>query len=39
MIDMGQRNPITPKIVGWNMKTDTLENIHYLPKTAVVEES
>lgn len=39
MLDMGQRNPVTPKIVGWNTITDKLERIYYLPKTAVVSTS
>lgn len=39
MLDMGGRNPITPKIVGWNTKTNTLERIYYLPETAVVKTS
>lgn len=39
MLDMAQRNPITPKIVGWNTHTDELEKIYYLPLTAVVSTS
>lgn len=39
MLDMGNRNPITPKIVGWNTKTNKLERIYYLPETAVVKTS
>lgn len=39
MLDMGQRNPVTPKIVGWNTVTDTLERIYYLPETSVVRTS
>ena len=39
MLDMGQRNPVTPKIVGWDTITDTLERIYYLPETAVVPTS
>ena len=35
MIDMAQRNNVTPKIVGWNSKTDKLERIYYLPKSSV----
>ncbi|WCO00877.1 major royal jelly family protein [Psychroserpens ponticola] len=35
MIDMAQRNNVTPKIVGWNTKTDQLERIYYLPKSSV----
>ncbi|MEM1327245.1 MAG: hypothetical protein AAGI23_14885, partial [Bacteroidota bacterium] len=33
MIDMAQRNPIRPKIVGWNTKTDTLERIYFLDQS------
>lgn len=39
MLDMGNRNPITPKIVGWNTKINRLERIYYLPETAVVKTS
>lgn len=39
MLDMGQRNPITPKIVGWNTVTDKLERIYYLPETSVAPTS
>jgi len=39
MLDMGQRNNITPKLVGWNTRTDQLERIYYLPATALVPES
>lgn len=39
MLDMGQCNPITPKIVGWNTITDKLEHIYYLPETSVVPTS
>lgn len=35
MIDMAQRNNVTPKIVGWNTKTNSLERIYYLPKSSV----
>ncbi len=35
MIDMAQRNNVTPKIVGWNTKTDNLERIYYLPESSV----
>ncbi|WP_247656642.1 major royal jelly family protein [Maribacter sp. MMG018] len=35
MIDMAQRDNVTPKIVGWNTKTDALERIYYLPKSSV----
>lgn len=39
LLDMGQRNPVTPKIVGWNTITDKLERIYYLPETSVVPTS
>lgn len=39
MLDMGQRNSITPKIVGWNTKKNTLERIYYLPQTSIVPTS
>lgn len=39
MLDMGQRNAVTPKIVGWNMHTNALERIYYLPKSALVNEA
>ncbi|WP_075340800.1 SMP-30/gluconolactonase/LRE family protein [Tenacibaculum agarivorans] len=39
MLDMGMRNNITPKIVGWNMKNNSLERIYYLPETTVVKTS
>lgn len=39
MLDMGQRNPTTPKIVGWNTITDKLERIYYLPETSVAPTS
>lgn len=39
MLDMGQRNAITPKIVGWNTRTNKLERIYYLPASSLVEES
>lgn len=39
MLDMGQRNSITPKIVGWNTRTDKLERIYYLPASSLVKES
>lgn len=35
MLDMGQRNPVTPKIVGWNTKINQLERIYYLPNSVV----
>lgn len=39
MLDMGQRNPVTSKIVGWNTITDKLERIYYLPETSVAPTS
>ncbi|WP_343670829.1 L-dopachrome tautomerase-related protein [Chitinophaga sp.] len=39
MLDMGQRNPVTPKIVGWNTITDKLERIYYLPATSLAPTS
>ena len=39
MLDMGQRNPVTPKIVGWNTVTDKLERIYYLPETSLAPTS
>lgn len=35
MLDMGQRDHVTPKIVGWNTHSNTLEHIYYLPKSVV----
>lgn len=35
MLDMAQRDNVTPKIVGWNTKTNQLERIYYLPKSSV----
>ncbi|UUW08768.1 major royal jelly family protein [Flavobacterium plurextorum] len=35
MLDMGQRDPVTPKIVGWNTLTNQLERIYYLPVTVL----
>src|SRR5882672_10132230 len=32
MIDMGFRTKITPKLVGWNTRTDKLERIYYMPE-------
>ncbi|MCB4743971.1 MAG: major royal jelly family protein, partial [Sulfurovum sp.] len=34
ILDMGQREGLTPKIVGWNTHTDSLEQIYYIPKPA-----
>jgi quercetin dioxygenase-like cupin family protein/sugar lactone lactonase YvrE len=39
MLDMGQRDAITPKIVGWNTLTNKLERIYYLPASSLVKES
>lgn len=39
ILDMGQRNEVTPKIVGWNTRFDTLERIYYLPETALAATS
>ncbi|EJL67521.1 SMP-30/gluconolactonase/LRE family protein [Chryseobacterium populi] len=39
MLDMAQRNPITPKIVGWNTITNQLERIYYLPETSLASTS
>lgn len=39
MLDMGQRNAVTPKIVGWNTRTDKLERIYYLPQTSLAATS
>src|SRR5258708_22599559 len=32
IIDMGFRTKITPKLVGWNTRTDKLERIYYMPE-------
>jgi len=39
MLDMAQRNNVTPKIVGWNMITNQLERIYYLPESSAPKES
>lgn len=39
MMDMGTRNGITPKIVGWNTHTDQLERIYHIPAPASRKES
>ena len=39
MLDMGQRTPLTPKIVGWDTKADKLHRIYYLPAPASLPES
>ncbi len=35
MLDMAQRDNVTPKIVGWNTLSNSLERIYYLPKSVV----
>ena len=32
IIDMGFRTGITPKLVGWNTRTDKLERVYYMPE-------
>jgi sugar lactone lactonase YvrE len=39
MMDMGTRSGITPKIVGWNTRTDQLERIYHIPAPASRTES
>lgn len=39
MLDMGQRDPVTPKIVVWNTLTNQQERIYYLPVTALKDTS
>ncbi len=39
IIDMGFRTGITPKLVGWNTRTDSLERIYYMPKPATRDGS
>ncbi|WP_245949195.1 major royal jelly family protein [Lutibacter citreus] len=39
MLDMAQRDNVTPKIVGWNTKNNQLERIYYLPKSTVPTHS
>lgn len=34
MLDMGTRNNITPKLVGWNTKSNELHRIYYIPAPA-----
>ncbi len=38
-LDMAQRNNVTPKIVGWNTKTNKLERIYYLPASSTPKTS
>jgi len=39
ILDMGQRGGLTPKLVGWNTHTNTLEKIYYIPKPASIKTS
>lgn len=39
MLDMGTRSGITPKLVGWNTRTDRLERIYHIPAPASRPES
>jgi hypothetical protein len=39
MLDMGQRTPLTAKIVGWDTKANRLHRIYYLPAPASLPES
>ena len=39
IIDMGFRTQITPKLVGWNTRTNRLERIYYMPEPATVKGS
>lgn len=39
MLDMGTRSGVTPKLVGWNTNTDSLERIYYIPPPATVPSS
>jgi sugar lactone lactonase YvrE len=39
IIDMGFRTQITPKLVGWNTRTNKLERIYYMPEPATVKGS
>lgn len=39
MLDMGKRNHITPKIVGWNTYKNQLERIYYLTEPAIIKTS
>lgn len=39
MLDMGTRGGITPKLVGWNTRTDRLERIYHIPAPASRPES
>ncbi|WP_415405786.1 L-dopachrome tautomerase-related protein [Sulfurovum sp. CS9] len=39
ILDMGQREGLTPKLVGWNTHTNTLEKIYYIPEPASIKTS
>jgi sugar lactone lactonase YvrE len=39
MLDMGTRNNVTPKLVGWNTRENRLERIAYIPAPASLETS
>ena len=39
IIDMGFRTQITPKLVGWNTRTNKLERIYYMPEPVTVKGS
>ena len=39
MLDMGTRSNITPKLVGWNTKTNQLERIYYIPAPTTLNTS
>jgi sugar lactone lactonase YvrE len=39
MLDMGQRTPLTPKIVGWDAKANRLHRIYYIPAPTSLPES
>jgi len=39
MLDMGLRDTITPKVVGWNTLTHEVENIYYLDSTVTTKYS
>lgn len=39
ILDMGQREGLMPKLVGWNTHTNALEKIYYIPKPASIATS
>jgi sugar lactone lactonase YvrE len=39
MLDLGMRDKIRPKIVGWNTRTDRLERIYFLPAEVLLPTS